>query len=73
MKGGFEYWLSTPEPFFQQFHSERIVGYCSMLRLLKKPAIDVNFINDGQLDFFWAYIELTLDYIKPTGLELNST
>lgn|GEM_PF-1971176 len=35
-----------------------IAAYCFFE---KKPAIDVNFINDGQLTIFWFYIELTLN------------
>ena len=34
-----------------------IAAYCFFE---KKPAIDVNFINDGQLTIFWFYVELTL-------------
>ena len=36
-----------------------IAAYCFFE---KKPAIDVNFINDGQLSIFWFYVELTLKY-----------
>ena len=40
-----------------------IAAYCFFE---KKPAIDVKFVNDGQLAIFWFYFELTLDYIlKP--------
>ena len=35
-----------------------IAAYCFFE---KKPAIDVNFINDGQLAIFWFYFELTLN------------
>ena len=33
-----------------------IAAYCFFE---KKPAIEVNFIKDGQLSIFWFYIELT--------------
>ena len=35
-----------------------IVAYCFFE---KKPAIDVNFVNDGQLAIFWFYFEPTLN------------
>ena len=34
-----------------------IAAYCFFE---KKPAIDVKFVNDGQLAIFWFYFELTL-------------
>lgn len=34
-----------------------IAAYCFFE---KKPAIDINFINDGQLNLFWLYQKLTL-------------
>ena len=33
----------------------------------KKPAIDINFVNDGQLAMSQSYIELTLFYFLGTN------
>lgn len=41
-----------------------IAAYCFFE---KKPAIEVNFINDGQLTIFWFYVELTLIIFNQGG------
>ena len=44
-----------------------IAAYCFFE---KKPAIDVNFINDGQLTIFWFYIELTLFTLRNNEIKM---
>ena len=43
-----------------------IAAYCFFE---KKPAIDVKFVNDGQLAIFWFYFELTLNLFSYAVLQ----
>ena len=56
-------WHSSIYVPFSNFIANSLSAIAAYCFFKKKPAIDVKFVNDGQLAIFWFYFELTLIYL----------